>query len=108
MAHALFVGFAQAVREMKALMREAPAQPRARRPEAGRGLASETVMSALALMPGPVMLDVAGQALSEDDRRRLRHPLVGGVILFARNYASPEQVAALTAEIRALRCPELL
>ena len=54
------------------------------------------------------MLDVAGQALSDEDRRRLRHPLVGGVILFARNYATPEQVAALTAEIRALRAPRLL
>jgi len=65
-------------------------------------------MSALELPPGPVVLDVAGQALSEEDRRRLCHPLVGGVILFARNYASPEQVAALTAEIRALRTPGLL
>ena len=65
-------------------------------------------MSALELAPGPVVLDVAGQALSDEDRRRLRHPLVGGVILFARNYATPEQVAALTAEIRALRAPRLL
>jgi beta-N-acetylhexosaminidase len=65
-------------------------------------------MSALKLAPGPVVLDVVGQALSEDDRRRLTHPLVGGVILFARNYATPEQIAALTAEIRALRIPRLL
>jgi len=65
-------------------------------------------MSALYLPLGPVILDVAGHALSEEDRRRLRHPLVGGVILFARNYATPEQVAALTAEIRALRSPRLL
>lgn len=64
--------------------------------------------SPLNLMPGPVLVDVAGQALSDDDRRRLRHPLVGGVILFARNYASPEQVAALTAEIGSLRSPRLL
>jgi beta-N-acetylhexosaminidase len=65
-------------------------------------------MSSLELPPGPVVLDVAGQTLSEEDRRRLCHPLVGGVILFGRNYASPEQVAALTAEIRALRVPRLL
>ena len=54
------------------------------------------------------MLDVAGKSLTEEDRARLLHPLSAAVILFARNYASPEQVAGLTAEIRALREPELL
>ncbi len=57
---------------------------------------------------GPVMLDVVGVALTEADRRRLMHPLVGGVILFKRNYESPEQVAALNREIHALRSPPLL
>lgn len=57
---------------------------------------------------GPVMLDVEGLALNDDDRRRLSHPMVGGVILFARNFQSPEQLAALTAEIHALRTPRLL
>ena len=56
---------------------------------------------------GPLMADVAGLALSDDDRRRLSHPLVGGVILFARNYASPKQLAALAAEVHALRSPPL-
>jgi len=46
--------------------------------------------------------------LTADDRARLAHPLVGGVILFARNYESPSQVKALTAAIRALRTPSLL
>jgi beta-N-acetylhexosaminidase len=53
------------------------------------------------------MLDVAGTELTDDDRRRLLHPNVGAVILFARNYASPGQLAALTAQIAALREPRL-
>ncbi|HET8747606.1 MAG TPA: beta-N-acetylhexosaminidase [Ramlibacter sp.] len=51
----------------------------------------------------PVILDVAGLALSEDDRRRLAHPLVGGMILFARNWESREQLAALCAQIKEVR-----
>ena len=62
----------------------------------------------LELPRGPLMIDVGGTELTDDDRRRLRHPLVGGVILFSRNYASPAQLRALTAEIHALRQPELL
>ncbi len=54
------------------------------------------------------MLDVEGLALTAEDRERLRHPLTGGVILFSRNYESPEQIAALVAEIHALRDPHLL
>jgi beta-N-acetylhexosaminidase len=54
------------------------------------------------------MLDVGGLTLTGEDRARLLHPLVGGVILFARNYASPGQLAALTADIRAVRDPPLL
>lgn len=57
---------------------------------------------------GPVMLDVAGAALTDDDRRRLLHPLTGGVILFSRNFESCAQLDALTAEIHALRDPRLL
>ena len=58
--------------------------------------------------PGTLMIDVAGTALTDLDRERLCHPLVGGVILFARNYADREQLAALTATIHALRVPRLL
>jgi beta-N-acetylhexosaminidase len=57
---------------------------------------------------GPVFLDPAGPALTDEDRRRLRHPAVGGVILFSRNFENPAQLAALTEEIRALRDPPLL
>lgn len=57
---------------------------------------------------GPVMIDVQGLTLNDLDRERLSHPLVGGIILFSRNYANPEQLAALTAEIKALRQPQLL
>jgi len=61
------------------------------------------------LLPlGPVMLDVEGSELTDADRSRLTHPATGGVILFARNYASPRQLAALTREIRSLRTPPLL
>jgi len=56
---------------------------------------------------GPLMADVAGLALTDAERLRLRHPLVGGVILFARNFSDSAQLKALTAEIHALRQPAL-
>jgi beta-N-acetylhexosaminidase len=56
---------------------------------------------------GPLMIDIAGTELSDLERRRLLHPSVGGLILFARNYRSPEQLARLTAEVHALREPPL-
>src|SRR5882672_11381245 len=59
-------------------------------------------------MLGPVVIDVEGAHLSERERERLRHPLVGMVILFARNFQSPTQLAALCADIHALRDPPLL
>jgi len=57
---------------------------------------------------GPVMLDVLGTQLTAEDEARLRNPLVGGVILFARNFQTPGQLAELTAAIHALRSPPLL
>ncbi len=55
----------------------------------------------------PLIIDVAGLRLSPTDRRRLAHPLVGGVIHFARNWESRAQLAALNADIKAVR-PDLL
>lgn len=55
----------------------------------------------------PVVLDVAGTTLDANDRRRLKHPLTGGLILFARNFESRAQLTALTAEIKAIR-PDVL
>jgi beta-N-acetylhexosaminidase len=57
---------------------------------------------------GQVMLDVLGKTLLPEDEARLSHSLVGGVILFGRNYESPRQLAELTAAIHALRSPPLL
>lgn len=54
------------------------------------------------------MLDVVGTELSADDIHRLQHPLVGGVILFKRNYLNNAQLKALTASIHAVRQPPLL
>lgn len=54
------------------------------------------------------MLDIAGTQLTAGDRKKLLHPLVGGVILFSRNYSSFAQLMELTTEIHALRSPPLL
>jgi len=55
----------------------------------------------------PVVLDIAGTELDAHDRRRLQHPLTGGLILFARNWRDRAQLTALTAEIKAIR-PDVL
>ena len=57
---------------------------------------------------GPVMVDIAHTSLSAAEIERLRHPLVGGVILFSRNYESPIQIETLVRDIHALREPRLL
>ena len=57
---------------------------------------------------GPVMMDIAGTELTDLERERLCHPMVGGLILFTRNYASREQLTRLCAEVHALREPRLL
>ena len=64
-------------------------------------------MRKVRLPPGPAVIDVVGLALTDDDRRRLAHPAAGGVILFSRNYETPEQLTALCEEIEKLREPAL-
>ena len=54
------------------------------------------------------MVDISGTELSSEDVDVLRHPLVGSVILFTRNYRNPDQLGALTAAIRAVRSPHLM
>jgi beta-N-acetylhexosaminidase len=54
------------------------------------------------------MVDVAGTALTAEERERLCDPRIGGVIFFARNYTDSAQLRALAAEIRALRSPPLI
>jgi beta-N-acetylhexosaminidase len=65
-------------------------------------------MSAVVLARGPAIIGIEALALTADDRRRLLHPSVGGVILFSRNFADTAQLHALTASIAALRTPALL
>ena len=60
------------------------------------------------LPPGPVMVDVAGTRLTKEEKQRLRHPLVGGVILFARNFENRAQLTALTRKIHEARGEPLL
>jgi beta-N-acetylhexosaminidase len=54
------------------------------------------------------MVDVAGLELTPEDREVLRHPLVGSVILFTRNYADSAQLTRLVADIHSVRTPALV
>ncbi|HUF82148.1 MAG TPA: beta-N-acetylhexosaminidase [Burkholderiales bacterium] len=65
-------------------------------------------MTGKVLPLGPLMLDISGTELTADDRRRLLHPLTGGVILFTRNYSNSGQLAQLTGAIHGLRSPALI
>jgi len=58
-------------------------------------------------MHAPLIIDVAGHSLTTTDRQRLAHPLVGGVILFGRNWKDRPQLTTLCRQIKAVR-PDLL
>jgi len=55
----------------------------------------------------PLIIDIEGHQLSDVDRRRLAHPLVGGMILFGRNWLGRAQLTAMCADIKSIR-PDLL
>ena len=57
---------------------------------------------------GPLMISLKGPALAADERDWLRAPVVGGAILFTRNFEAPAQLQSLVAEIHGLRSPPLL
>ena len=57
---------------------------------------------------GPLMVGIAGLRLTQEEQEMLRHPLIGGVILFARNYTDPEQVRALVDSIHDVKDSPLL
>ncbi|WP_461480801.1 beta-N-acetylhexosaminidase [Porticoccus sp.] len=59
------------------------------------------------MIPGPLMLDLDGLTLTQEEEQLIQHPGVGGIIFFARNFASREQIVTLVARIRTIR-PELL
>jgi len=57
---------------------------------------------------GPIMLDVAGLTLTQDEQEKINHPNTGAVILFSRNYQDPEQITELIKQIRAARNGNIL
>jgi beta-N-acetylhexosaminidase len=56
----------------------------------------------------PLIIDIAGTTLSKVDRQRLKHPLVGGLILFARNWQDREQLTSLCRAIKKVRADLLI
>jgi beta-N-acetylhexosaminidase len=56
----------------------------------------------------PLIIDIEGHQLSDVDRRRMAHPLVGGMILFGRNWHSRAQLTDLCADIKSIRADLLI
>ena len=90
-------------------MNSLPAKKTAAKP--GPKPASKVAAKAAPVLPStphaPVVLDIAEPRLSPTDRRRLKHPMTGGLIFFARHWTDRQALTALVAEAKALR-PDLL
>jgi beta-N-acetylhexosaminidase len=59
-------------------------------------------------MIGPLMIDLEGLSLTHEDIKRISHPMVGGLILFTRNFKDTEQLKNLTNAIRKIRGHDFL
>lgn len=57
---------------------------------------------------GPLQIGLAGLEVSAEERDWLKHPAVGGVVLFTRNYQDLSQLTELTASITAIAGRDLL
>ena len=57
---------------------------------------------------GPLLIDVPSTSLTNDDMALLKNPMVAGIILFSRNYQSPEQLTDLIKQIRSATSERLL
>src|SRR5262249_50847457 len=76
--------------------------------DACRGVGPAGARQAHRMSLGPLMIDLLGTIVTPEERELMRHPLVGGVILFTRNYVDPQQLIQLVAEIHAVRSPALI
>ena len=79
---------------------------------AGSGLRQNDAISSSApsamTIHAPLIIDIAGTTLTSIDRQRLAHPLVGGLILFGRNWQDRAQLTALCAAIKKVRADLLI
>ena len=52
---------------------------------------------------GPLMVDIDGKYLNEEDKNILQNEYIGGIILFSRNFESIEQLQHLIKEIKKVK-----